>query len=214
MYMNIQKPSEFYPHKRERILVHIHRLHQYLINQCVLHIDGTTEDTIAAHNIHRKYVRGSPQVGTLCLVLCDLYPFIPSYTIDKSFVHFLFQMHNGCICCTLRGDLLKTVKSLGSQGDFDYLVIESTGISEPLPVAQTFAMDVDSMQPKEYDVSTTGTDSNPSEGELTVVAADERKSLFHYAKLDTLVTVVDALNIYDLLASGKIYVLKIKSIII
>ena len=103
-------------------------------------------------------------------------------------------MHNGCICSTLRGDLLKTVKSLGSQGDFDYLVIESTGISEPLPVAQTFAMDVDSMQPKEYDVSTTGTDSNPSEGELTVVAADERKSLFHYAKLDTLVTVVDALK--------------------
>lgn len=70
------------------------------------------------------------------------------------------------------------------------------------------------MQPKEYDVSTTGTDINPSEGELTVVAADERKSLFHYAKLDTLVTVDDALNIYDVLASGKIYVLRKKSIII
>ncbi len=107
-------------------------------------------------------------------------------------------MHNGCICCTLRGDLLKTVKSLSQEGDFDYLVIESTGISEPLPVAQTFAMDVDSMQPKEYDVSTS--DSSPSEGKLTV-AADERQSLFHYAKLDTLVTVVDALNIYDVLAS-------------
>ena len=110
-------------------------------------------------------------------------------------------MHNGCICCTLRGDLLKTVKSLSQEGDFDYLVIESTGISEPLPVAQTFAMDVDSMQPKEYDVSTCS-DSNPSEGKLTV-AADERQSLFHYAKLDTLVTVVDALNMYDVLASGE-----------
>ena len=94
------------------------------------------------------------------------------------------------------------MKSLSQEGDFDYLVIESTGISEPLPVAQTFAMDVDSMQPKEYDVSSTSTDSKPSEGKLTV-AADERQSLFHYAKLDTLVTVVDALNIYDVLASGK-----------
>jgi G3E family GTPase len=50
----------------------------------------------------------------------------------------MVEMHNGCICCTLRGDLLKTVKSLSEEGTFDYLVIESTGISEPLPVAQTF----------------------------------------------------------------------------
>ena len=115
-------------------------------------------------------------------------------------------MHNGCICCTLRGDLLKTVKSLSQEGDFDYLVIESTGISEPLPVAQTFVMDVDSMQPKEYDANTSpNKDSNPSEGKLTV-AADERQSLFHYAKLDTLVTVVAALNIYDVLASGEILI--------
>ena len=104
-------------------------------------------------------------------------------------------MHNGCICCTLRGDLLKTVKSLCQEKQFDYLVIESTGISEPLPVAQTFAMDVDSMQPS-------STDQNPSEEKLTV-ATDEKQSLFHYAKLDTLVTVVDAINMFDVLASGK-----------
>ncbi len=55
----------------------------------------------------------------------------------------MVEMHNGCICCTLRGDLLKTVKSLSEEGKFDYLVIESTGIGEPLPVAQTFVMDVD-----------------------------------------------------------------------
>ena len=93
------------------------------------------------------------------------------------------------------------------------LVIESTGISEPLPVAQTFAMDVDSMQPKEYDVSTTGTDSNPSEGELTVVAADERKSLFHYAKLDTLVTWLMR-SIFTTYLLQVRYVLRTKSIII
>ena len=54
----------------------------------------------------------------------------------------MVELHNGCICCTLRGDLLKTVKALSEEQAFDYLVIESTGISEPLPVAQTFVMDV------------------------------------------------------------------------
>lgn len=106
-------------------------------------------------------------------------------------------MHNGCICCTLRGDLLKTVKSLSQEGDFDYLVIESTGISEPLPVAQTFAMDVDSMQPQASDESKS---EDPSEKKLTV-ATDDKQSLFHYAELDTLVTVVDALNIFDVLST-------------
>jgi G3E family GTPase/ankyrin repeat protein len=97
----------------------------------------------------------------------------------------MVEMHNGCICCTLRGDLLKTVKSLSEEGSYDYLVIESTGISEPLPVAQTFVMDVD----------------DQDEDEKLIVATDEKKSLSHFAILDTLVTVVDALNIYDVLGS-------------
>lgn len=77
----------------------------------------------------------------------------------------LVEMSNGCICCTLREDLLKEVGRLARKGAFDYLLIESTGISEPLPVAETF-MFVD----------------------------DEGLGLRDVARLDTLVTVVDAVN--------------------
>ena len=75
----------------------------------------------------------------------------------------LVQMENGCICCTLREDLLREVANLARSGRFDYLLIESTGISEPMPVAETF----------------TFTD-------------EEGVSLSHVARLDTMVTVVDA----------------------
>ena len=77
----------------------------------------------------------------------------------------LVEMSNGCICCTLREDLLEEVTKLAQEGRFDYLVIESTGISEPLPVAETFTF------------------------------ADENGvSLSDVADLDTMVTVVDAVN--------------------
>ena len=77
----------------------------------------------------------------------------------------LVEMQNGCICCTLREDLLIEVGRLAREGRFDYLLIESTGISEPLPVAETFSF-VD-------------------EGGV---------SLGDVARLDTMVTVVDAFN--------------------
>ncbi|MGF1678729.1 MAG: zinc metallochaperone GTPase ZigA [Candidatus Methylacidiphilales bacterium] len=77
----------------------------------------------------------------------------------------LVEMSNGCICCTLREDLLREVAALSQEGRFDYLLIESTGISEPLPVAETF----------------TFTD-------------EEGRGLSDAARLDTMVTVVDARN--------------------
>ncbi|MEM0953389.1 MAG: zinc metallochaperone GTPase ZigA [Pseudomonadota bacterium] len=77
----------------------------------------------------------------------------------------LVEMSNGCICCTLREDLLLEVNKLAQDGRFDYLLIESTGISEPLPVAETFTF-----------------------------ADEEGVSLSDVATLDTMVTVVDAVN--------------------
>ncbi len=78
----------------------------------------------------------------------------------------LVEMSNGCICCTLREDLLKEVEQLAKENRFDYLLIESTGIGEPLPVAQTFT----------YRDEINGID------------------LSSVSELDTLVTVVDAFN--------------------
>mmetsp|Transcript_24770 Transcript_24770/g.57543 ORF Transcript_24770/g.57543 Transcript_24770/m.57543 type:complete len:537 (+) Transcript_24770:68-1678(+) len=106
----------------------------------------------------------------------------------------MVELHNGCICCTLRGDLLKQVKALSEETTFDYLVIESTGISEPLPVAQTFTMNVD------------GATVVPSGGHQShdhdhAHAPSEVQSLMNFAQLDTMATVVDALNIFDVLGS-------------
>lgn len=74
----------------------------------------------------------------------------------------LVEMSNGCICCTLREDLLIEVKKLAAEGRFDYLLIESTGISEPMPVAATFSFQ-----------------------------DEQGESLADVAQLDTMVTVVD-----------------------
>ncbi|MEO1283129.1 MAG: zinc metallochaperone GTPase ZigA [Pseudomonadota bacterium] len=78
----------------------------------------------------------------------------------------LVEMTNGCICCTLREDLLNEVRRLSADGRFDYLLIESTGIAEPLPVASTFEF-----------------------------RDEDGESLSDVARLDTMVTVVDAANL-------------------
>lgn len=85
----------------------------------------------------------------------------------------LVEMTNGCICCTLRDDLLEEVDRLARDGRFDYLLIESSGISEPMPVAATFAF-----------------------------ARDDGAVLGDTARLDTMVTLVDAANFLTELDTG------------
>ncbi|MGP9566573.1 zinc metallochaperone GTPase ZigA [Halomonas sp. AOP5-B2-8] len=108
-------------------------------------------------NIDAALVRGGPGESTLD----------GEVALNRS-EERLVEMSNGCICCTLREDLLEEVSQLAREGRFDYLVIESTGVSEPLPVAETFTFEDESGQ-----------------------------SLSHVARLDTLVTVVDGANFLE-----------------
>ncbi len=87
----------------------------------------------------------------------------------------LVEMSNGCICCTLREDLIIEVEKLARARKFDYLLIESTGISEPIPVAQTFSFDL----------------------------GDQKFNLPEFSRLDTMVTVVDAFNFFKDFGSAE-----------
>jgi G3E family GTPase len=87
----------------------------------------------------------------------------------------LVELQNGCICCTLREDLMIEVERLVHAGDIDYILIESTGISEPIPIAQTF----------------------------TYVDESVGINLSEYCKLDTMVTVVDANRFWHDFSSGE-----------
>ena len=87
------------------------------------------------------------------------------------------ELSNGCICCTLREDLLQEVERLSKLGNIDYILIESTGISEPIPVAQTFSY---------------------LDEELGI-------DLTKFCRLDTMVTVVDAHRFWHDFSLGKAY---------
>ena len=84
----------------------------------------------------------------------------------------VIKLQNGCICCTLRGDLIREIHALQQLGSYDYVLIESTGIAEPQQVAESFCVNPDTIE----------------------LAGDSEDMLWNSARLDTCVTVVDAVQ--------------------
>lgn len=127
---------------------------------------GAGKTTLLNHVLHNKEgMRVAVIVNDMSEVNIDAQLVKNENNLSKT-EEKLVEMSNGCICCTLREDLLKEVERLANENRFDYLLIESTGISEPLPVAQTFT----------YQDESNGID------------------LSKISTLDTLVTVVDCFN--------------------
>jgi G3E family GTPase len=126
---------------------------------------GAGKTTVLNHVLNnREGLRVAVIVNDMSEVNIDAMTVAQEVSLNRT-EEKLVEMSNGCICCTLREDLLVEVRKLAEAGRFDYLLIESTGISEPLPVAETFTFD----------------DENGV-------------SLSQVARLDTMVTVVDAVN--------------------
>ncbi|GHB46628.1 GTP-binding protein [Mongoliitalea lutea] len=129
---------------------------------------GAGKTTLLNHILHNKEgLKVAVIVNDMSEVNVDAQLVRSENTLSRT-EEKLVEMSNGCICCTLREDLMLEVERLAKENRFDYLLIESTGISEPLPVAQTFSF------------------------------VDDEKGidLSKFSRLDTLVTVVDAFNFY------------------
>ncbi|GAB2918898.1 zinc metallochaperone GTPase ZigA [Rheinheimera gaetbuli] len=126
---------------------------------------GAGKTTLLNHVLHnRDGLRVAVIVNDMSDVNIDATQLNKEVSLNRA-EEKLVEMSNGCICCTLREDLLLEVGKLAKAGRFDYLLIESTGISEPLPIAETFTFE-----------------------------QEDGQSLADIARLDTLVTVVDAVN--------------------
>ncbi len=129
---------------------------------------GAGKTTLLNHVLHNKQgLKVAVIVNDMSEVNVDAQLVKDQNTLSRT-EEKLVEMSNGCICCTLREDLMLEVEKLARENRFDYLLIESSGISEPLPVAQTFSF-VDEAN---------GVD------------------LSRFSRLDTLVTVVDAFNFF------------------
>lgn len=127
---------------------------------------GAGKTTLLNHVLHnKKGLKVAVIVNDMSEVNIDA-QFIENENTLSRTEEKLVEMSNGCICCTLREDLMIEVEKLASQNKFDYLLIESTGISEPIPVAQTF----------------------------TFESEDGKIDLSRFSYVDTMVTVVDAFN--------------------
>lgn len=129
---------------------------------------GAGKTTLLNHILHNKEgLKVAVIVNDMSEVNIDAQLVAKENTLSRT-DEKLVEMSNGCICCTLREDLMLEVKRLARENRFDYLLIESTGISEPIPVAQTFSF----------------------------VSDDGLTDLSRFSYVDTMVTVVDSFNFF------------------
>jgi G3E family GTPase len=139
---------------------------------------GAGKTTLLNHILHNKEgLKVAVIVNDMSEVNVDARLVAEQNTLSRT-EEKLVEMSNGCICCTLREDLMLEVEKLANEGRFDYLLIESTGISEPVPVAQTFSF------------------------------VDEEKGidLSKFSYIDTMVTVVDCLNFFKDFGTNELLV--------
>ena len=130
---------------------------------------GAGKTTLLNHILHNKHnLKVAVIVNDMSEVNVDANLVASENTLSRT-EEKLVEMSNGCICCTLREDLMEEVERLAREQRFDYLLIESTGISEPIPVAQTFSF----------------------------VDEDNEIDLSAFSYVDTMVTVVDAVNFFN-----------------
>lgn len=136
---------------------------------------GAGKTTLLNHILHNKAdLRVAVIVNDMSEVNIDAQTIAKGETLSRT-EERLIEMSNGCICCTLREDLMIEVEKLANENRFDYLLIESTGISEPVPVAQTFSF----------------------------IDEEAGIDLSRFSRLDTMVTVVDCFNFYQDFGSAE-----------
>lgn len=136
---------------------------------------GAGKTTLLNHILHNKEgLKVAVIVNDMSEVNIDAQLVKNESTLSRT-EEKLVEMTNGCICCTLREDLMLEVEKLAKENRFDYLLIESTGISEPIPVAQTFSF----------------------------INEDENIDLSRFSYIDTMVTVVDSFNFFKDFGSAK-----------
>ncbi len=138
---------------------------------------GSGKTTLLNHILHNKNsMKVAVIVNDMSEVNIDARLVASENTLSRT-DEKLVEMSNGCICCTLREDLMIEVERLAKENRFDYLLIESTGISEPIPVAQTF----------------------------TYADDNQNIDLSRFSTLDTMVTVIDCANFFkDFISSEKL----------
>ena len=136
---------------------------------------GAGKTTLLNHILHnKKNLKVAVIVNDMSEVNVDAELVKSENTLSRT-EEKLVEMSNGCICCTLREDLMIEVERLAKENRFDYLLIESTGISEPVPVAQTFSF----------------------------VDEENGIDLSRFSYVDTMVTVVDAFNFFNDFGSAE-----------